>query len=964
MLNRLWSLISKQTAPQSSNASPYFRASVGRISGGMGADARAAYNAAAAVKRCRSWVYAASQINAFGVSSVPLRLYVRAGSGGRKLYRTAAVERERRGYLLGDSVRTPSRTVVTKLHDFGADFEEVTESHPVLDLLRKVNPQLNGFDLAATRTLWQELTGNAYVHVVRNNLGVPAELWPMPPQWVEIVPDETKFIKEYLYGRDSNSRISLSPDEVIHFKRPNPDSLFYGLGKVEAAWNVIELNEANHVMDLALSRNNARPDWLATVQNTDASEEAIAEFERAVNERLQGPHNRGRFIALTGQVDLKPMQFAPKDMVGRDEVVEEIAAVFGVPVSMLKANDPNLASATTGFAQWRESTILPLLRLDEETLNQRLLPMFGIEDEAVLAYDDPVPANRQMDLSEHTGLISVGAMTLNEVREARGLDPLDEPAAGVPIIGGIPLVGVDVDPAPISTPAPGPSTTEPATPAPAATPAPEPAAAPLNGAQIQAAQEVLLAVTAGSIAPAAAEALLVALGLSASSASVMVAAQSAIVPANVTPVPESTVAGPAPTPPAKSRKAVTADAPERYAEIDFKPTAEMSDAAARGLRLREEFNRGGTEVGVARAVQLSNRETLSPETVRRMHSYFARHAVDRRPGWDSESDPSAGFIAWLLWGGDPGRDWAERVVERMARADEEKSAAACGCEEHLDASGKVLQSKLLSVEMPVTKAPFANRAEERIIRRLERELGRIGREQIRDVIRELKASGMIGEELVDAALVTLRDEIIVTETAERVQPFLREAIGLGFDDGRDGVEDAIARITGGVLPESISWDEEPVTDWSKSRALDVANDLGKSTSVAVETVLRPLVDAGATVDEMADALESEGFNPARARTVARTETSRAMNRGTVEAWKQSAVVRGKRWLANPQACPFCQSISDRGEVKSIDQDFLQVGDSVTSSDGKQFVVDYDAVQGPPLHPNCRCTLIPVLESEQ
>ena len=33
---------------------------------------------------------------------------------------------------------------------------------------------------------------------------------------------------------------------------------------------------------------------------------------------------------------------------------EEIAAIFGVPVSMLKANDPNLASATAGYAMWRE----------------------------------------------------------------------------------------------------------------------------------------------------------------------------------------------------------------------------------------------------------------------------------------------------------------------------------------------------------------------------------------------------------------------------------------------------------------------------------------------------------------------------------------------------------------------------------------------------------------------------------
>jgi hypothetical protein len=814
----------------------------------------------------------------------------------------------------------------------------------------------------------------------------------MPPQWVEIVPSVEKFIAEYRYGRDSNSRISLSPEEVLHFKRPNPESLYYGMGKVEAAWNVAELNLANHDMDFAMAKNRARPDYLATIQNTDASEDAIAEFERAVNEKLRGPEKQGGFIALTGQVDLKPMQFAPKDLAGRDEIVEEIAAVFGVPVSMLKANDPNLASATTGFAQWRESTILPLLRLDEETLNQKLLPMFGIEDSAILAYDDPVPANRQLDLQEHTGLVAAGVMTINEVRESRGLDALDLEEANVPIIGGIPLSPLDEVPEPTSAPATGTSPEDPSKSA-----SVEPPSARLGKQEIQTAQEILSAVADGAISPPAATALLVALGFEATQAESMVTSQKelrsspvATISANVTDV----------------GKAVAESAPERYSDIDFTPTAEMAAEAERGLRLRREFNRGGTEVGVARAVQLSNREVLSPETVRRMSSYFARHAVDRRSGWDDPENPSAGFIAHLLWGGDAGRDWSERVVARMDRADDEEKgidakgaledcvaeklpgllaegydqeqalaiayskcgekSAGCECgSSHATSTKTVRQSDVLdgTSDMVELKAPFANRAEERIIRRLERELGKIGREEIRRVIREIKASGAVGEEIVERAIAVLQDEFIVREIQVRVEPYLKEAVGIGFEDGKDGVEEAIRRTTGGTLPESISFDEAPVVDWSRTRAADLVDDFKRTTSIRVSEILEPMVEQGATVDEMSDALEEKGFDAARARRIARTETSRAMNRGTVEAWKQSSVVRGKRWMAAPNACPFCQTISDRGESKGIEQDFLQVGDSVTAADGKTFVVDYDAVSGPPLHPNCRCTLSPVLTEE-
>ena len=85
--------------------------------------------------------------------------------------------------------------------------------------------------------------------------------------------------------------------------------------------------------------------------------------------------------------------------------------------------------------------------------------------------------------------------------------------------------------------------------------------------------------------------------------------------------------------------------------IDFSPPAGVREEAARGLAWRREFGRGGTAIGVARARDLSNGKRISPSTIRRMRSYFARHEVDKqgkgfRPGEDGF--PSAGRIAWAL----------------------------------------------------------------------------------------------------------------------------------------------------------------------------------------------------------------------------------------------------------------------------------------------------------------------------
>jgi hypothetical protein len=56
-------------------------------------------------------------------------------------------------------------------------------------------------------------------------------------------------------------------------------------------------------------------------------------------------------------------------------------------------------------------------------------------------------------------------------------------------------------------------------------------------------------------------------------------------------------------------------------------------------------------------VQLSHRQPLSIETIKRMRSFFARHGPDDR------SDPtSAASIAWGLWGGNEGRAWVRSLT--------------------------------------------------------------------------------------------------------------------------------------------------------------------------------------------------------------------------------------------------------------------------------------------------------------
>lgn len=103
----------------------------------------------------------------------------------------------------------------------------------------------------------------------------------------------------------------------------------------------------------------------------------------------------------------------------------------------------------------------------------------------------------------------------------------------------------------------------------------------------------------------------------------------------------------------------------------YKPTEGMMEEAAKGLEWREKFKRGGTSIGVARARDISNGKNLSEDTVKRMNSFFARHEVDKKgEGFEPGEDgfPSAGRIAWALWGGDAGQVWAADKMKSIKLA--------------------------------------------------------------------------------------------------------------------------------------------------------------------------------------------------------------------------------------------------------------------------------------------------------
>ncbi len=360
----------------------------------------------------KHWVYVCAQKNAAAVASTKLRLYAAVSGRERRLVKTSPVEPEVKDFL---SKNPGLKEWVRK----GLDIEEV-EDHPFLDLMKGVNSFMGRFTLLETTELFLELTGNAYWYVALNTLGLPAEIWIMPSQHTSIVGSKDNFIAGYVY-RFASEEITFSPEEVVHFKFPNPANSRYGRSPLMAIADTYNIYENMQTFENALFSNMARPEGvLTTEQNIGKSE--IETLRQMWTERYGGAKRAGKVAVLAAGLKYQNITMSPRELSfisGRKMGREEICAAFGVPLSKVTAENVNLANARVGEEQYQRDTIRPRLWRLEEKINEFLLPLYA--KNIFAAFDDPVPEDREFELKKIKTGLDAKYLTINEVRKKQGL---------------------------------------------------------------------------------------------------------------------------------------------------------------------------------------------------------------------------------------------------------------------------------------------------------------------------------------------------------------------------------------------------------------------------------------------------------------------------------------------------------------------------------------------------------------
>lgn len=151
-----------------------------------------------------------------------------------------------------------------------------------------------------------------------------------------------------------------------------------------------------------------------------------------------------------------------------------------------------------------------------------------------------------------------------------------------------------------------------------------------------------------------------------------------------------------------------------------------------------------------------------------------------------------------------------------------------------------------------------------------------------------------------------------------------------------------------------------IIEYFQNRSNKIATDVDDETAKQIRASLSQGVLEGESTNQMRARVENVmgSASTMRADRIARTEVTRAQGYGDIQAWTQSGVVTGKEWITaeDETTCAFCASLD--GQTWGLSTNIFDKGDSLTI-DGQTQSYNYDDVPSPPLHVNCRCSLLPI-----
>lgn len=316
------------------------------------------------------------------------------------------------------------------------DFEEI-DDHPILDLLDRFNDSMNkseGFYLTQSHV---KLAGDSF-WLLTGPQDAPENIFLLQPDKVTIklgdFTDATAtLIEGYKYkdrvqdgGKVKEIEETYQPQQVIHFKVPNPGNMFRGKSTVEALADEIDTDNFATEVQKNFFANGAIVDFVLSTDSKVTAEQRKV-LRRELRGYFGGFRNAFKTLILGGGLKPEKLQFSNKEiqLIQLQEWFrDKIMVGFGnTKASLGLVDDVNRATHESSIISWRSNSVRPEMTRLVDTLNEYLVPRYG--DNLILGFKDPIPENREGKIKEAVDLKAGDIINQNEAREILGLDAVE-----------------------------------------------------------------------------------------------------------------------------------------------------------------------------------------------------------------------------------------------------------------------------------------------------------------------------------------------------------------------------------------------------------------------------------------------------------------------------------------------------------------------------------------------------------
>jgi len=305
-------------------------------------------------------------------------------------------------------------------------------SHPLLDALDKFNEFTSSYDGFYTTQSHRKLAGDAFWYVERTGLTIN-NIYILPPDKVTIdlgrAEGSQRIIQGYTYKdtiKGEPVEVKYTPDEIIHFRVPDPKNFYRGKSAVVAAADAIDTDTMAVEANKKLFERGLIAQLMLTTEKS-LTDEQLKQLHSEFRNTYGGVNNAYKVPIFGGGIKPENVQMSNKDaqfLEQQEWLRDKIMVIFGNTKAVMGiTDDVNRANAEASLLSWRRSTVRPDMKGICDTLNEFLVPLYG--DNLLLGFCDPVEEDETEHINEVKTLIDADIISVNEAREELGYEPVD-----------------------------------------------------------------------------------------------------------------------------------------------------------------------------------------------------------------------------------------------------------------------------------------------------------------------------------------------------------------------------------------------------------------------------------------------------------------------------------------------------------------------------------------------------------